>query len=441
MPARSTRTRPWRLPLPVRLLLLSQLAFNVGFYLVVPFLAVHLGAGLGLAGWVVGLVLGLRTFSQQGLFFVGGALTDRFGVRPVLLVGCLVRVAGFCALGLTASLPGVLAGTLLTGFAAALFSPAVETGLAHEGRRLEEAGTVTRAELFALDAVVGKVGSLVGPALGAVLLTVEFSTTCLVAAGIFVLVFALNARWAPRERGVAREASITAGWGAVLRNRRFLVFTAFYSTLLLAYNQLYLALPVELERATGSAGALGLLFVLGAVVTVLTQVPLARWARRRGAATALPLGFTGTGLAFAVVAFATAVPAPGWVPALTPAVLFVVLLHLSSAVAGPVARDLVPPLAAERNVGAHYGALASGGGLAVLAGSAALGGALEPGAVLPWALLAVLPLVSAAGLAVLTRRVPPAGRTAGDPAGASGRSSGAASPRATGPRSAGAPRS
>ncbi len=415
------------MPAPVRLLLLSQLAFNVGFYLVVPFLAVHLGTGLGLAGWVVGLVLGLRTFSQQGLFFVGGALTDRFGVRPVLLVGCLVRVAGFCALGVTTSLPGVLVGTLLTGFAAALFSPAVETGLAHEGRRLEEAGTVTRAELFALDAVVGKVGSLAGPALGAVLLTVEFSTTCFVAAGIFVLVFALNARWAPHDHGVARAASLTAGWCAVLRNRRFLVFAAFYSTLLLAYNQMYLALPVELLRATGSQEPLGSMFVLAALVTVLTQVPLARWARRRGAATALPLGFAGTGLAFAVVALAAVVPAPGWVPALTPAVLFVVLLHLSSAVAGPVARDLVPPLAAERDVGAHYGALASGGGLAVLAGSVALGGLLEPGAALPWLLLAVLPLVSAAGLAVLSRRAAP------------GQSSSGAASRACGPRSPGTP--
>jgi hypothetical protein len=30
---------------------------------------------------MVGFVLGLRTFSQQGLFVVGGALDDRYGVR------------------------------------------------------------------------------------------------------------------------------------------------------------------------------------------------------------------------------------------------------------------------------------------------------------------------------------------------------------------------
>ena len=415
MPTRPKLRAVRTLPPPVRLFLLSQLAFNVGFYLVVPFLAAHLSSGLGLAGWVVGIVLGVRTFSQQGLFLVGGALTDRFGVRPVLLTGCLVRIAGFCTLAATTSLPGVLAGTVLTGFAAALFSPAVETGLAHEGRRLEDGGGITRAELFALDDVVGKVGSLVGPVLGAVLLAVEFRTTCLVAAGIFGLVLVLNARWAPRDHGTVREASVSAGWSAVLRNRRFLLFAALYSTLLLAYNQMYLALPVELERATGSQDALGLMFVLAAVVTVTAQVPLARWARRRGAATALPLGFAVSALAPGLVAAATLAPVPGWVPALAPAAAFVVVLHLGSALAGPVARDLVPPLAGERYVGAHYGALASGGGLAVLAGSTAVGGLLEPGAGLPWLLLAALLLASAAGLALTSRR-PPAPPGTGPPA-------------------------
>ncbi|WP_432482678.1 MFS transporter [Kineococcus esterisolvens] len=407
-PSTERRRGSWRrLPAGVRLLLASQLAFNVGFYLVVPFLAVHLSQDLVIAGWLVGVVLGVRTFSQQGLFLIGGALTDRFGVRRVLLTGCAVRIAGFCVLGWATSLPGVFAGTVLTGFAAALFSPAVETGLAHEGRRLEDAGGVTRAELFALDAVVGKVGSLLGPALGAALLGVDFTTTCLVAAAIFAVVLAANARWAPREgAGAPREVSVSAGWGAVLRNRRFLVFTGLYSTLLLAYNQMYLALPVELERATGSQEALGAAFVLAAVVTVCLQVPLARWARRRGPATALPLGFTVTAAAFALVAAAIALPVPGWVPALAPAAGFVVLLHLGSALAGPVARDLVPPLAGERHVGAHYGALASAGGLAVLLGSAGAGALLEPGAVTPWALLALLPLASAAGLAVLARAVP-----------------------------------
>ncbi len=42
---------------------------------------------------MVGFVLGLRAFSQQGLFVVGGWLVDRYGVRPVVLTGCALRIA------------------------------------------------------------------------------------------------------------------------------------------------------------------------------------------------------------------------------------------------------------------------------------------------------------------------------------------------------------
>ncbi len=35
-----------------------------------------------MAGRLVGFVLGLRTFSQQGLFVIGGALADRYGSGP-----------------------------------------------------------------------------------------------------------------------------------------------------------------------------------------------------------------------------------------------------------------------------------------------------------------------------------------------------------------------
>jgi hypothetical protein len=59
----------------------------VGFFAVLPYLAGHLTGALGLGGALVGLVLGLRTFSQQGLFVVGGALTDRYAPRTVVLAG------------------------------------------------------------------------------------------------------------------------------------------------------------------------------------------------------------------------------------------------------------------------------------------------------------------------------------------------------------------
>ena len=64
---------------PSRVLMLNQFGINLGFYMLMPYLAGYLAGPLGLAGWAVGLVLGVRNFSQQGMFIVGGTLADCCG--------------------------------------------------------------------------------------------------------------------------------------------------------------------------------------------------------------------------------------------------------------------------------------------------------------------------------------------------------------------------
>ena len=104
-----------------RVLILNGLAFNFGFYMLMPYLAGHLSENLGLAGWAVGLVLGIRVFSQQGLFLLGGLLGDRIGYRRAILIGCGVRCVGFAVFGFSESLTVLLLAACLSGFAGALF--------------------------------------------------------------------------------------------------------------------------------------------------------------------------------------------------------------------------------------------------------------------------------------------------------------------------------
>ncbi|MFD3814397.1 MFS transporter, partial [Streptomyces rubiginosohelvolus] len=123
----------------VQLLMVNQFTINLGFYMLMPYLAQHLAGNLGMAAWMVGLILGVRNFSQQGMFFFGGTLADRFGYKPMIIAGLMLRIAGFAVLGLVDSLPALLAASAATGLAGALFNPASRAKLARDGggRRVE----------------------------------------------------------------------------------------------------------------------------------------------------------------------------------------------------------------------------------------------------------------------------------------------------------------
>ncbi|MGW2262403.1 MDR family MFS transporter [Streptomyces sp. NPDC001780] len=398
----ATTWRTWQglSPLP-RLLILTQLAFNLAFFAVLPFLAEHLGTAMGMAGWLVGLVLGLRTFSQQGLFVVGGALTDRYGVRPVVLTGCALRVAGFVWLGHAERTWAVIGAVLLTGFAAALFSPAVESEVARQAVAREETGEGPRTEVLALLTVAGQAGAFVGPLLGGLLLAVDFRTVCLAGAGVFVLVLAGHWRLLP-QRIPGRVRVRPGGLRLMLGNRRFLALCLAYGTYLLAYNQLYLALPVEVGRAAGSQAPLSWLFALSSLLVVTAQLPVTRRADRLGPRRSMAAGLLLIAVGFAVVA--TARPA-GWTGAagLLPGAGFVVLLTLGQMLVAPAARAWVPDLAEPGRLGLYTGAMSSVSGLMVLLGSSATGTLLDAGlpVAVPWLVLAAIPV---AAVAVLPRR-------------------------------------
>jgi MFS family permease len=396
------------LSVAARLLVVNQFGISVGFYMVLPFLAGYLTEDLGFGAALVGVVLGVRTLSQQGLFLLGGSAADRLGCRPMIIAGCGLRVLAFGLFALTTTPAGILVATVLTGVAGAVFSPAVRTYLGHEaGER--------QAEAFAVYNVAAHVGTLIGPLLGAALLAVDFRLVAVVACAVFGVLTLAQVLVLPGRPVERFERGVLGSWWDVLRNRRFVAFTLFGSAYFGLYNQLYLALPVEAQRVTGTEVAVSAVFVVSTVIGIGLQVPITAWCRRRWAAgTSVAVGLAVMGASFVPVAVSATLPAtrsgPGTpvevLVAGLPVLVATVVFTVGMSVANPFAMALLPVLGSRQLIGTYFGFFYLVSGIVAAAVSAVVGALLDLPAA-PWAagaaLLAV-GLVGAAGTAVMQRR-------------------------------------
>ncbi|GHG89786.1 MFS transporter [Streptomyces lanatus] len=374
-------------PVAVQLLLVNQLGVNTGFYLLIPYLATHLGENLGMSAAVVGIVLGVRNLSQQGLFIIGGSAADRLGARGVIIAGCALRTVGFGLFALGDGLAVLLAASVLSGLAGALFNPAVRAYLAQEaGER--------KAEAFALFNVFATTGALIGPLLGSALLLVDFRTSALTAAGIFAVLTVTQALVLPARKVEPTGSGILGDWREVLGNRAFLAFALAMVGMFTLENQLYLLLPDGAREATGWDGAAGLVFLIGTVANLALQLRITRSLKSRGPrASWIAIGLAVMGLAF--------------LPPLLggPLVLLsALLLYLGIMIASPFVMELIPGFGRPELTGTYFGIFYVVSGIAAALGNAVVGWAMDSGESLPWICCAVVGLSSAGGVAWLHRR-------------------------------------
>lgn len=407
---------------PVQLLLVNQFAINVGFYMLMPYLAIYLEGDLGLAAWLVGLVLGVRNFSQQGMFLIGGSLADRLGYKPMIVAGCLLRTGGFALLGLVESVPALIVASAATGFAGALFNPAVRAYVANDaGER--------RVEAFALFNVFYQAGILLGPLIGLLLTGFAFGLTCLVAAAIFAVLTVLQLRALPARRGATDPAEATArssmlaDWRGVLANRAFLLFSIAMIGFYVLQFQVYLALPLEVRRLapTELSATIGvaLLFAVSGLLAILGQLRITAYVRDRwqpgrclagglavmSGAFVAPLVVLGLGLDLTVADELTTGTAVMFAALLTATAL----LTLGTVVVFPFEMSTIATLSDGRLMATHYGLYNTICGIGITAGNLLTGGALDLARsagtpALPWLALAALGALCATALMGLTRR-------------------------------------
>jgi DHA1 family multidrug resistance protein-like MFS transporter len=347
-------------------ILLATLLMFGGFFMLVPLIAVHYVRDLHLAAAAVGVALGIRQLTQQGLTLFGGALADRWGAKWLICGGMWVRAVGFAGLAWAHSFAALLALCLLAALGGALFDAPHSTAAA----ALTTA--TNRARFFSLMGVIGGLGMTLGPLVGAALLAASWSTVCFAAAGCFVVAGTLTAVLLPPLPVVARMPADGHRLALPARDRPFVALTVLLGGYWFLWVQLAISLPLAAQRfaplvvatplGRWQLGGGAAVYVVNAGVTIALQYPVLavaeRWLRPRRI---LLAGVLVMGVGLGLIALSTSMAG---------LLACVALFSLGAMVVQPVQQSLTVEMADPATVGSYFGfgalALAFGGGLGTI---------------------------------------------------------------------------
>ncbi|MGE5590587.1 MAG: MDR family MFS transporter [Bacillota bacterium] len=281
---------------------------SMGRFLVDPYLTLFLvdrGVPLG----SVGVVLAAAPLASVLLGLIGGSLSDRWGRRPVQVVG--VVTSGLALIGFGFVGNSIVALTLLNfanGMSRSLYRPAVLASL------VDVSPGEMRSEVFGLRRVALNVGAAIGPVIGLVLyhwipsLGFWIAGGANIAVGLYLAV-AVPETHPARERTIGGSPSVYAGamtewqaWSITLRDGILWLWMAATGLTWGIYRLVDTYLPVHLGNQGVPAWVYGVLLPINAVLCVVVQLPLNYWLRQARiglvlltAAVPYALGFLGFG--------------------------------------------------------------------------------------------------------------------------------------------------
>jgi MFS family permease len=256
---------------------------RVGGTMLFPFFSLYITQKFGVGMTQAGIILGF--FSIFGMLgsMIGGALTDKFGRRSLILFGLVFSALSTLTLGLVNAFWMLYPLAVLTGLLSDVAGPANQAMIAD---LLPEK---QRAEGFGILRVVGNMAWILGPTIGGLIANTSYFylfisdavISCIVAALFYMLVPETKPEAQPGEEGESVLAAF-AGYGKVLKDLAFAAFIIAGMFMLLAYQQMYSTLSVYLRDNHGvDPQGYGFLLTSSAITVILFQFWTTRQIKHR----------------------------------------------------------------------------------------------------------------------------------------------------------------
>ncbi len=255
---------------------------TVGGALLFPFFTLYLTARFGIGMTTVGLIFGLFSISAIAGTFMGGALSDRWGRKRMLIFGLVSSALVTLLMGFAPDVRLFFLAAILAGLFGNVNDPARQAMVA-DLLPLE-----LRADGYGLMRVFMNLAASLGPAIGGFMAARSYLAlflTDFIASSITAALVALFIRETlPVRDEETPEESMSetfGGYGVVLRDKVFMVFLAAAMFVAVVYMQMNTTLAVYLRDVRHvSPQYYGYLISMNALLVVIFQFGITRKAKR-----------------------------------------------------------------------------------------------------------------------------------------------------------------
>lgn len=383
-----------RAPARLSILFFTVFVDLVGFGIVLPLLPLY-ADGFGASGAAVGLLVTSYSVAQFFMAPLWGRLSDRFGRRPIIIIGLVGSALAYLVFAWSRSLTWLFASRILAGIGGSTV-PVAEAYIADITPPEKRAGN-----MGLIGAAFG-LGFIVGPATGGILATVSFEAPGFVAAGLclgnaVVAWFLLGETLPAERRSAARRPSFRYsmdGLGRAFQSTelRYVLVLYFLFTVAFAVIQPTLSLFGQARFDLGNR-QVGYLFAFLGLVSAIVQGGLVRRLVPRFGEVRL--------VRFSGIPFVGGLILLGLAPSIPVLLVAIALLAIGYGGALPPLLGLVSRVSPPELQGGILGVGQSVGSLARIVGPAMAGLAFDVGVAMPYLLgasVAALATVLAAGM-------------------------------------------
>jgi len=251
---------------------------RLGGSLLFPFFALYLTKRFNVGMTQVGLLFLVWSLTSFVGSMLGGALTDRFGRKWIVIFSLVSTSFSSVVMGLVGSLQAFFVLALVVGVFTEVGGPAYQAMVA------DLLPAEKRAQGYGLFRVTFNLSIVIGPAIGGFLATRSYLLLFISDAVISLISAVLVAVYLPETKPEAIEgaepesvAGTFAGYIQVLHDRVFMLFLLTCMLMVFVYMNMNTTLGVYLRDVHGvPESGYGLILSLNALMVVLFQFPITR---------------------------------------------------------------------------------------------------------------------------------------------------------------------